>query len=103
MSPCAHYGMRRWHVCLRANCPQLWHHGVLQVRGLVFINPGNPTGQCLSRDNLEDLIKFAYDERVALMCDPAALHLHLSHDHDHGSRSRVQGRFLTEPACAQVR
>ena len=46
------------------------------MRGLVFINPGKPTGQCLSRDNLEDLIKFAYDERVALMCDhgsPAVL------------------------------
>ena len=39
------------------------------MRGLVFINPGNPTGQCLSRDNLEALIKFAYNERVALMCD----------------------------------
>jgi aspartate/methionine/tyrosine aminotransferase len=23
------------------------------VRGLVFINPGNPTGQCLSYDNLK--------------------------------------------------
>jgi bifunctional pyridoxal-dependent enzyme with beta-cystathionase and maltose regulon repressor activities len=27
------------------------------VRGLVFINPGNPTGQCLSADNLRELIK----------------------------------------------
>ena len=41
----------------------------MQIRGLVFINPGNPTGQCLSKDNLQDLIKFAYEERVALMCD----------------------------------
>ncbi len=41
----------------------------MQVRGLVFINPGNPTGQCLSKENLQDLIKFAYEERVALMCD----------------------------------
>lgn len=23
------------------------------VRGMVFINPGNPTGQCLSRENLQ--------------------------------------------------
>ena len=35
----------------------------------MFINPGNPTGQCLSKENLQDLIKFAYEERVALMCD----------------------------------
>jgi len=27
------------------------------VRGLVFINPGNPTGQCLGYDNLKALIK----------------------------------------------
>eukprot|EP00775_Hariotina_reticulata_P006739 gene6739-6959_t len=39
------------------------------VRGLVFINPGNPTGQCLSYDNLRDLIKFAYDEKVVLLAD----------------------------------
>jgi hypothetical protein len=25
----------------------------ISVRGLVFINPGNPTGQCLTRENLE--------------------------------------------------
>jgi len=27
------------------------------VRALVFINPGNPTGQCLTEDNLRDLVK----------------------------------------------
>jgi len=30
------------------------------VRGMVFINPGNPTGNCLSRENLKELIDFAY-------------------------------------------
>lgn len=39
------------------------------VRGLVFINPGNPTGQCLTYDNLKELIKFAYDEKIVLMAD----------------------------------
>ena len=39
------------------------------VRGLVFINPGNPTGQCLSEENLRELIKFAYEEHVVLMAD----------------------------------
>jgi glutamate--glyoxylate aminotransferase len=39
------------------------------VRGLVFINPGNPTGQCLSYDNLKELIKFAHDEKIVLMAD----------------------------------
>lgn len=40
-----------------------------RVRGLVFINPGNPTGQCLTRQSLEDLIKFAVDNEVVLMAD----------------------------------
>lgn len=39
------------------------------VRGIVFINPGNPTGQCLSSENLQQLIKFAYDEKLVLMAD----------------------------------
>jgi len=39
------------------------------VRALVFINPGNPTGQCLSRATLEGLAKFAYEERLVLMAD----------------------------------
>jgi glutamate--glyoxylate aminotransferase len=42
--------------------------GVL-VRALVFINPGNPTGQCLSKKNLQDLIKFCYDNRLILCAD----------------------------------
>ena len=39
------------------------------VRALVFINPGNPTGQCLSEANLRDLVRFAHEERVVLMAD----------------------------------
>lgn len=38
-------------------------------RGIVFINPGNPTGQCLSYDNLAELIKFAHEEKLVLMAD----------------------------------
>jgi glutamate--glyoxylate aminotransferase len=40
-----------------------------RVRGLVFINPGNPTGQCLTEANLRDLIKFAVDNEIVLMAD----------------------------------
>lgn len=39
------------------------------VRALVFINPGNPTGQCLEESNLVDLIKFCYDEGLVLCAD----------------------------------
>ncbi|BDA47935.1 Alanine aminotransferase 2 [Coccomyxa sp. Obi] len=41
----------------------------IAVRALVFINPGNPTGQCLSYDNLKDIIKFAHEENIVLMAD----------------------------------
>ena len=40
-----------------------------RVRGLVFINPGNPTGQCLTRKSIEDLIEFAVTNEVVLMAD----------------------------------
>lgn len=41
----------------------------ITVRALVFINPGNPTGQCLSEKNLRDLIDFCYRERIVLLAD----------------------------------
>jgi alanine transaminase len=39
------------------------------VRALVIINPGNPTGQCLPLEQMQDLVKFAYEERLVLMAD----------------------------------
>lgn len=39
------------------------------VRAIVYINPGNPTGQCLSYKNLQDLVKFAHKEKVVLLAD----------------------------------
>merc|ERR1712137_37791 len=38
-------------------------------RGLVVINPGNPTGQVLSKDNMESIAKFCSDNDVVLMAD----------------------------------
>ncbi|KAI7868567.1 pyridoxal phosphate-dependent transferase [Spinellus fusiger] len=39
------------------------------VRALVIINPGNPTGQCLSEQNIRDIIKFCHKERLVLLAD----------------------------------
>lgn len=39
------------------------------VRAIVFINPGNPTGQCMTADDLRELAKLAYDEGLVLMAD----------------------------------
>jgi len=41
----------------------------IHPRALVFINPGNPTGQCLSKDNLKDLVRFAHKEKILLLAD----------------------------------
>lgn len=38
-------------------------------RGLVFINPGNPTGQVLSADELAGLIDVCHREEIALLAD----------------------------------
>ncbi|XP_039755657.1 alanine aminotransferase 1-like [Pararge aegeria] len=39
------------------------------VRALVVINPGNPTGQVLARENMEEIIKFAYDHELFILAD----------------------------------
>jgi len=36
---------------------------------LCVINPGNPTGQVLSRENIEEVIKFAKEEKLLLLAD----------------------------------
>ncbi|XP_075776055.1 alanine aminotransferase 1 isoform X2 [Pelodiscus sinensis] len=40
-----------------------------QPRVLCIINPGNPTGQVQSRQCIEDVIKFAWEEQLFLMAD----------------------------------
>jgi alanine transaminase len=42
---------------------------VSAVRAIVIINPGNPTGQVLSRENIEEIIKFAYKENLFIFAD----------------------------------
>uniref|UniRef100_A0A0M3HN98 alanine transaminase n=1 Tax=Ascaris lumbricoides TaxID=6252 RepID=A0A0M3HN98_ASCLU len=39
------------------------------TRVLCVINPGNPTGQVLSRENIEEIIRFAVKHRLFLMAD----------------------------------
>ncbi|KAH8362085.1 hypothetical protein KR200_002216, partial [Drosophila serrata] len=38
-------------------------------RALVVINPGNPTGQVLTRENIEEIIKFAHENQVLILAD----------------------------------
>lgn len=41
----------------------------IKPRALVVINPGNPTGQCLSHDNMVEILKFCVKNHVVLMAD----------------------------------
>lgn len=36
---------------------------------MVIINPGNPTGQCLSEANLKEILHFCYQENLVLLGD----------------------------------
>lgn len=38
-------------------------------RGIVVINPGNPTGQVLPESNIRDIIRFSKEENVFLLAD----------------------------------
>lgn len=38
-------------------------------KAIVIINPGNPTGQVLKRENIEEIIKFAYKYKLVLLAD----------------------------------
>jgi len=38
-------------------------------RALVVINPGNPTGQVLTKENIQEIIKFAHREGLFLLAD----------------------------------
>jgi histidinol-phosphate/aromatic aminotransferase/cobyric acid decarboxylase-like protein len=38
-------------------------------RAIVVINPGNPTGQLLSEDNIKAIIKWAHANKIFIMAD----------------------------------
>ena len=41
----------------------------LNVRALVVINPGNPTGNSLSEANIRDVLSFASREKLVVLAD----------------------------------
>lgn len=41
----------------------------IKIRGMVVINPGNPTGNVLSRQDIEDIIKICYEHRIVILAD----------------------------------
>lgn len=43
-------------------------------RAICVINPGNPTGQVLTRKNIEDIIKFAHEAGLMILADEVYQH-----------------------------
>ena len=41
----------------------------INLRGMVVINPGNPTGQVLKRQDIEDIIKICYENEIVIIAD----------------------------------
>ncbi|TMW68812.1 hypothetical protein Poli38472_006280 [Pythium oligandrum] len=39
------------------------------VRAIAVINPGNPTGQCLSPENMQEIVKFCQRENLVILAD----------------------------------
>jgi len=39
------------------------------IKAMVVINPGNPTGNLLSKANIAEIIKFCYDKKLILLAD----------------------------------
>ena len=55
-----------------AELERAFHQAVqdgIHVAALVLINPGNPTGQVLSRQNLHDVCRFCVQHRLVLLAD----------------------------------
>merc|ERR1719300_2328283 len=45
-----------------------------KVRAIVIINPGNPTGQVLTRENIEAVVRFAQKEKLFIFADEVYQH-----------------------------
>ena len=45
-----------------------------EIKAIVIINPGNPTGQVLTRDNIEAVIKFAAEKKLFVFADEVYQH-----------------------------
>eukprot|EP00210_Caulerpa_lentillifera_P002693 g2573.t1 len=71
------------------------------VRAIAFINPGNPTGQCMTKENLEDLIKFAKSEQLVLLADEVYQENIYQDEHPFHSCHKVL-MDMGEPYASQV-
>lgn len=80
-----------WALCvdeLSARLQQARENGK-NVRAIVIINPGNPTGQVLGRDNLERIVTFCEQNRLVILADEVYQKNVYTHDKPFISFKRV--------------
>jgi alanine transaminase len=65
---------------------------VCSPRAIVIINPGNPTGQVLSRENIVEIIKFAHQENLFIFADE----VYQDNVYEKGSKFHSFKKVLTE-------
>lgn len=63
---CAGWGLNMEHLSAQLTAARAQG---LCVRGMVVINPGNPTGQCLSKANQQDVVRFAEANNMIIIAD----------------------------------
>ena len=64
------------------------------VKAIVVINPGNPTGQVQNRDNIEAVIKFAAEKRLFVFADEV-LSTHLDEQIRTQHEFSINSRFIS--------
>ena len=67
------------------------------ARALVVINPGNPTGQVLSKGNIEDVIRFAHNKRLFMLADEVSRWRSKTSKESDRQIQDVQGIRQTDP------
>lgn len=41
----------------------------VDIRSITIINPGNPTGQIIGRESIEEVIRFAHEKKLVIIAD----------------------------------
>lgn len=73
-----------------------------RVKALVIINPGNPTGGCLSQDAIESVIRLCHQESILLMADEVYQNNIFSPDTKPFVSFKKVLRSMPAPICDEV-
>jgi aspartate/methionine/tyrosine aminotransferase len=71
----------------------------MQVQGLVLINPGSPTSQCLTEADLKGLIELCIKETLVLLVDEVYQQNIYQDDHPFISARKVKSTCFVSSLC----